>query len=126
MPPDPTANTYGGSAIRELVYPQLFKATPDGKWAASLVQPGTDETDDGATSARFRLRRATWSDGTRITASDLRRTMDARFVKAVDDPTPAGTIVVHFTQKLPGWRRLWSGLETIAPPRDGRFGEVGR
>jgi hypothetical protein len=40
----------------------------------------------------------------------------------VDDPTPAGTIVVHFTQPLPGWRRLWSGLDAIRAPRDGVAG----
>jgi hypothetical protein len=121
-PPDPSANTYGGAAIRSLVYPQLFKASPDGKWVPSLVQRGTDKTDPGATSARFRLRAAKWSDGVPITVSDLRRTMDSRFVASIDDPTNTGTIVVHFTQKLPGWRRLWSGLETIGPPHDGVFG----
>jgi hypothetical protein len=123
MPPDPAANSYGGSVVRELVYPQMFRATPDGKWEASLVQPGTDRTAHGARSAHFRLRRgAQWSDGTPITVSDLRRTMDARFVQSIDDPTKTGTIVVHFTQALPGWRHLWSGLETIAPPRAGLFG----
>jgi hypothetical protein len=122
MPPDPLANTYGGAAVRELIYPQLFRATPAGKWEASLVQPGSDRTDPGAKSAHFRLRpRAQWSDGSPITVGDLRRTMDPRFVSAVDDPTPAGVVVVHFTQQLPDWRRLWSGLETITPPRDGVF-----
>jgi ABC-type transport system substrate-binding protein len=123
LPPDPNANTYGGAAVRSLVYPQLFRATPAGKWEPALVEPGSDVTDKGALSARFRLRaRARWSDGTPITVSDLRRTLDGRFVTAVDDATNAGTIVVHFSQALPGWRRLWSGLDSIRPPHDGLFG----
>lgn len=123
LPPNPSANTYGGAAVRSLVYPQLFRATPDGKWEASLVERGSDVTRKGARSARFRLRpRALWSDGTPITVSDLRRTLDGRFVTAIDDATPSGTVVVRFSQALPGWRRLWSGLAAISPPRDGLFG----
>ena len=122
MPPDPAANTYGGAAVRNLVYPQLFRATPEGEWEPSLVQPGSDRGADDATSARFRLRRgAQWSDGQPITVEDLRRTLDTRFVTAVDEPTRSGTIVVHFSQPLPGWRRLWSGLDGIKPPRDGVY-----
>ena len=121
-PPDPNANTYGGAAIRELVDPQLFKATPSGKWEPSLVVRGSDKTDPGAQSARFRLHTAKWSDGTPITVSDLRRTLDARFVASIDDPSPRGTVVVHFTQPLPGWRMLWSGLATIGAPRAGISG----
>lgn len=123
LPPDPAANTYGGAAVRSLIYPQLFRATPAGKWEPALVEPDSDVTRSGARSARFRLRRnARWSDGTPITVSDLRRTLDGRFVSRIDEPTAARTIVVHFSQRLPGWRRLWSGLGAIAPPRDGVFG----
>jgi ABC-type oligopeptide transport system substrate-binding subunit len=123
MPADPAANTYGGAVVRSLIFPQLFRAAPDGKWQASLVQQGSDATRPGALSARFRLRtNARWSDGTRITVSDLRRTLDGRFVASIDEPTSAGTIVVHFLHPLPGWRRLWSGLETIAPPAANVFG----
>nr|MBA2609704.1 hypothetical protein [Actinomycetota bacterium] len=123
MAPDPTASTYGAAATRSLIYPQLFRATPAGRWTAGVVAPGSDRTAPDAQSARFRLRaNARWSDGTPISAADLRRTADSRFVKAVDDATTRGTIVVHFTQALPGWRRLWSGLDTIAPPNAGVFG----
>lgn len=120
---DPTENTFGGAAVRALLYPQLFRATPEGKWQASLVQPGTDKTRPGATSARFRLRaNARWSDGAPITVDDLRRGMDGRYVSAVDEPTASGTIVVHFTQRLPEWRRLWSGLDYVRPPASNIFG----
>lgn len=109
--------------MRSLVQPQLFRATPEGKWQASLVEPGTDKTGADATSARFRLRRgARWSDGTAISVSDLRRTIDSRFVTAVDEPTARGTIVVHFSQPLPGWRRLWSATQAILPPSDDVYG----
>jgi ABC-type oligopeptide transport system substrate-binding subunit len=123
MPPEPTNNTYGGAITRSLIYPQLFRATPDGKFEASLVAPGSDKTRPGAHSARFRLRRnARWSDGTRITVNDLRRSLDARYVARVDDPTASGTIVVHFTQALADWRKLWSLLDVITPPSDGLYG----
>ncbi len=123
MTPDVTASTYGGATIRTLVFPQLFRATPQGRWEAALVEPGSDSTGPDARSARFRLRRnARWSDGSPITVSDLRRTLDGRFVSGIDEPTPSGVIVVHFSSRLPGWRRLWSGLETITPPSDGVFG----
>jgi len=121
-PPDPSANTYGGAAIRELIYPQLFRATPGGKWEPNLVEPTSVATLIDNTEANFRIRSgAKWSDGTPITIEDLRRTMDPRFVQSIDE-APSGMIIVHFTQPLPGWRRLWSGLDAIRPPRDGLFG----
>ncbi len=123
MAPNPADSTYGAAATRSLIYPQLFRATPAGRWSPDLVAPGSDRTARDHKSARFRLRaRAKWSDGTPITAADLRRTADSRYVQAVDEPTRRGVIVVRFTQALPGWRRLWSGLDTIAPPRDGLYG----
>jgi ABC-type oligopeptide transport system substrate-binding subunit len=123
LSPDPKLSTYGGLAVRTLIYPQLFRATPGGGWAPGIVEPGTDKTGRFARTATFKLRPdAKWSDGTPITAGDLRRTLDPRFVITVDDPVRHGTIVVRFKQSLPGWRRLWSGLQTISPPRDGLFG----
>lgn len=120
---DPALNTYGGAATRALIHPQLFRATPNGTWEPSIVEPGTDHTTKGARSARFRLRSgAVWSDGSRISVRDLRRTMDTRFVTKVDAPRPNGDILVHFKQRLPGWRELWSGLDTIDPPAEGVFG----
>lgn len=121
--PDPSQATYGSAATRSLIYPQLFRATPAGGWTAGVVAPGSDRTARDKKSARFRLRtKAKWSDGTPITAADLRRTADTRFVQKVDEPTRRGTIVVHFTQALPGWRRLWSGPDTIVPADEGVYG----
>jgi hypothetical protein len=121
--PDPAAPTLGGAAVRALVLPQLFLAEPDGGWSPSLVAPGSDRTAPGARSASFRLRDgAAWSDGTPITADDLRRTADGRFVAGVDGPAADGTITLRLTSALPGWRRLWSGVDAVAAPRDGVWG----
>src|SRR5205823_4152990 len=75
--PDVSAPTLGGAAVRALVLPQLFVARPDGRWTPSLVAPGSDHLAADKRSASFRLRAgATWSDGTPITAEDLRRSAD--------------------------------------------------
>lgn len=121
--PDPTAPTLGGAAVRALVLPQLFVARPDGGWSPSLAEPGSDNTAPDETSASFRLRQgATWSNGAPISADDLRRSADPRFVAGVDGPTPDGQLTVRFTQRLPGWRRLWSFTDSVAPPAPGVWG----
>jgi hypothetical protein len=121
--PDPDAPTLGGAAVRALVLPQLFFAKPDGRWGPLLVKPGSDTTASDARSATFTIRDGTaWSDGTPITADDLRRSADARFVAGVDGPMADGAITVRFTQPLPGWRRLWSGVDSVSPPRAGVWG----
>lgn len=129
--PDPGASTLAGAGVRALVLPQLFVAKPDGRWAASLVKPGSDRTAADARSATLALRQgAVWSDGGPITVDDLRRSADARFVAGVDGPDAGGRLTLRFTQRLPGWRRLWSGTESVAPPRPdvwgGPFVVVGR
>lgn len=122
LAPDPGAPTLGGAAVRSLVHPQLFVARPDGRWAPSLVMPQSDVTGPGATSATFRLRDgAVWSDGSPITVEDLRRTADPRFVAGVD-AGGNGSVTVRFHHPLPGWRRLWSGQDSIGPPADGVWG----
>lgn len=121
--PDPGGATLGGAAVRSLVLPQLFVAGPDGKWAPSLVVPGSDKTAADQRSASLRLRAgAVWSDGSPITADDLRRSADGRFVAGVDGPAADATLTVRFTQALPGWRRLWSGTETVSAPAVGVWG----
>ena len=122
-PPDPASPGIGGAAVRALVHPQLFVARPDGRWAPSLVAPGSDRTADDQRSASFRIREGSvWSDGSAIGVADLQRTMDGRFVSAVEAGPAAGEIVVRFTQPLPGWRRLWSASDSIAPPSAGVWG----
>ena len=121
--PDPRSPGLGGAAVRALVHPQLFVARPDGRWAPSLVEPGSDRTAPDAMSANFRLRAGVvWSDGSPVGVEDLRRTMDGRFVAGVDAGAAPGEVVVRFVAPLPGWRRLWSGLDSIAPPAAGVWG----
>lgn len=121
--PDPDDPGLGGAAVRDLTLPQLFEATPTGGWRESLVAPGSVRTAPDHTSASFRLREgASWSDGAPITADDLRRSADQRFVAGVDGPDAAGGVTVRFTGPLPGWRRLWSATASITPPRPGVSG----
>ena len=121
--PDVAAPTVGGGAVRALVLPQLFVVQPDGSWAPSLVQPGSVHDGAGFRSASFRLRRgAVWSNGAPITAADLKRSADQRFVAGIDGPARDGTVTVRFTQPLPGWRRLWSGLDAVSAPAPGVWG----
>lgn len=109
--------------MRALVLPQLFVAGPEGRWKPSLAAPGSDITAIDRMSAALRLRAgAVWSDGSPITAEDLRRSADARFVAGVDGPAADGTMTVRFTQALPGWRRLWSGTDGVASPKPGVWG----
>jgi ABC-type transport system substrate-binding protein len=120
---DPGAPTSAGAAVRSLVLPQLFVAAPDGTWTPSLVEPGSDRTAPGDRSATFRLRAgATWSDGTALVAADLARTADHRFVASVDGSADGRRVTVRFTQPMPNWRRLWSGVDSVAAPRPGVWG----
>ena len=120
--PDVAAPNLGGAAVRALVYPQLFRVQPDGSWDASLVEPGSERLAPDRRSASFRFRRgASWSDGTAITAGDLRRVPEPNVV-AVDGPAPDGRITVRFTQPLSGWQRLWSVTSSVSPPRPGLWG----
>jgi MarR-like DNA-binding transcriptional regulator SgrR of sgrS sRNA len=63
-----------------------------------------------------------WSDGTPITADDLRRSADKRFVAGIDGPGADGAVTIRFTQPLPGWHRLWSGVDAVSAPRPGVWG----
>ncbi len=109
--------------MRALVLPQLFVAGTDGRWSSGLAEPGSDRTADDQRSASFRLRSgASWSDGAPITAEDLRRSADARFVAGVDDAATDGTITVRFHERLAAWRRLWSAQDSVAAPRPGVWG----
>jgi ABC-type transport system substrate-binding protein len=121
--PDPASPGLGGAAVRALVHPQLFVAQPDGRWSPSLVAPGSDRTAEDRLSGTFRFREGVvWSDGSPVGVADLQRTMDVRFVSSVEAGAAPGEVVVRFTQPLPGWRRLWSGPDSIAPPAAGVWG----
>ncbi len=120
--PDPAAPTLGGAAVRSLVLPQLFVARPDGRWSPALVEPRSDLTATDSRSASFRLRTgSTWSDGTPLGVDDLRRSLDPRFVSEVQT-SDDGLVTLRFVSPLPGWRRLWSGQDSIPAPAAGVWG----
>jgi hypothetical protein len=115
-PPEVADTGAGGNTLRSLLHPRLFEPQPDGSWRSSLVREGSDHATKDGRSAQFALDEARWSDGSSITADDLRRTQDDRFVESIEGPDEVGNIRVRFKQKLPGWRMLWSD-SGIAPPR---------
>ena len=118
---DPFAAHIGGDIVRSLIEPQLFTARPDGGWAPRLVEPGSVEESADLTEVSFRLRDgAAWSDGTPIGVEDLRRTADRRFVERVS--VSGEVITVRLVQPMPGWRRLWSGIDSVAAPEAGVVG----
>jgi hypothetical protein len=122
-PPELSDIGDGGTALRSLVHPSLFIAQPDRSWRAGVAVPGSDRYAKNGLSAKFRLRpTATWSDGSRISIDDLRRTADKRFVASLEGPETNGDITVFFTQRFPGWHMLWSGEHAITPPNDTLFG----
>lgn len=115
--PDPAAPTLAGAGVRSLVLPQLFTLAPDGTRVASLVEPGSDRDGPDGRSASFILRPgAVWSNGAPVGVEDLRRSMDAEFVEAVDGPDADGRITVRFRDEMPGWRRLWSDTASVSAP----------
>jgi len=120
--PSPDAPHVGGDIARALIHPQLFTPRPGGGWAPRLVEPGTVVERADLREVSFRLRPgAMWSDGSAIDGSDLRRTANDRFVASVDE-SEDGLITVRLTQPLPGWRRLWSGVDTVVPAEPHLFG----
>jgi len=120
--PDPDAAHVGGDIVRALIHPQLFTPRPGGGWAPRLVEPGSVVEGPDLREASFRLREgAGWSDGSAIDGGDLRRTANDRFVESVEQASD-GLITVRFTQPLPGWRRLWSGVDTVEPAERHLFG----
>ena len=119
--PEPQASHIGGDIVRALIEPQLFTPRPGGGWAPRLVEPGSVTEAEDLRSVSFRLRPgAAWSDGSLIGAADLQRTADTRFVRSVEGD--GDVITVAFTQPLPGWRRLWSGIDSVTPPSEGVVG----
>ncbi|MCP4960130.1 MAG: hypothetical protein GY925_12790 [Actinomycetia bacterium] len=119
--PDQEAPTLAGAIVRSMTQPQLFEPGPEGSWIAGLVEPGSDLDGDGLRSASFRLRTgAVWSNGSPITADDLRRSADTLFVESI--VSDGEIITVSFNQPLPNWRMLWSGTEVVEPPSADVFG----
>jgi ABC-type transport system substrate-binding protein len=126
-PFDPKSRTAAGAAILGQVLPQLFRVDPAGRAVGWLVDDGSVRPAADGSSATFSLRRdARWSDGTPITADDLRFSLDTVRGEAWPGPRAgydrltavegAGpSVTFRFDGPVPGWRRLFSGPDFVLP-----------
>ncbi|MGH9041678.1 MAG: ABC transporter substrate-binding protein [Acidimicrobiia bacterium] len=125
-PFDPRSRTPAASAVLGEILPQLFRVDPGGRVRGYLADEESVREEGGA-AASFRLRDgARWSDGTDISAADLRFTletvrsgnwpgpkMDYERVVAVEGEGPSVRLV--FDGPFPGWKRLFSGADFLLP-----------
>ncbi|MGH8994315.1 MAG: ABC transporter substrate-binding protein, partial [Acidimicrobiia bacterium] len=100
---------------------------PEGRVRGYLADDASVRQEAGATAASFRLRPgARWSDGTEISAADVRFTLDTirsgawpgpvagyDRVTAVEGEGPSVRLV--FDGPFPGWKRLFSGSDFVLP-----------
>jgi ABC-type oligopeptide transport system substrate-binding subunit len=116
-------------AVLGQMLPQLFQVDPAGEVVGSLADDSSVAEMPGATGASFSLRRGVkWSDGTPITADDVRFTLEAvrgdawpgsragydRLTSVEGDPAGAA-VTFRFDGPFPGWRRLFSGADFVLP-----------
>lgn len=126
-PFDPRSRAPAAAAILGEVLPQLFRVDPEGQARGFLADEETVREEPGTGVASFSLRAgARWSDGTPITAEDLRFTLEV--VRSGDWPGPrvgydrvtavegqGVEVVLRFDGPFPGWRRLFSGEDFVLP-----------
>lgn len=124
-PFDRRSRTQAGLAVLGVVLPQLFRVAPAGTVEGWLAEgESVAETAGGAT---FSLRRgARWSDGTPITAADVRFTWETVRGEAWPGPKAGydrvtavegdgAEVRLTFDGPFPGWRRLFSGADFLLP-----------
>jgi ABC-type transport system substrate-binding protein len=126
-PFDPRSRTAAGEALLGMVLPQLFRVDPGGRAAGWLADEGSVQAAPGGSSASFSLRPgARWSDGTSITADDIRFTLDTIRSPAWPGPRAGydrlsavegqgSAVTFRFDGPFPGWRRLFSGADFVLP-----------
>ncbi|MGH8975900.1 MAG: ABC transporter substrate-binding protein, partial [Acidimicrobiia bacterium] len=126
-PFDRRSRTPAAVALLGEILPQLFRVDPKGRARGWLADDASVRQDGQAASASFRLQpEARWSDGTPITAEDLRFTLET--VRSPSWPgSPAGydrvaaiegegaSVRLRFDGRFPGWRRLFSGADFVLP-----------
>jgi len=126
-PFDARSRTLAGEAVLGQVLPQLFRVDPAGREQGWLADDASVQVAADGRSARFALRvGARWSDGTPITADDLRFTLDT--VRGAAWPGPragydrltavegsGAGVTFRFDGPFPGWRRLFSGPDFVLP-----------
>jgi peptide/nickel transport system substrate-binding protein len=132
----PSLNPYlaagENNATRDLlrpVLPTLLEITPDLAYRPALAVDPPRASEGGTFRVRFRLdRRARWSDGTAITASDVRFTWEVMKdlsrpvadrsgyerlsdIKVID----AATLDLVFDRAYPSWQDLFSAGDFVLP-----------
>lgn len=126
-PFDRGSRTPAALAVLGEILPQLFRVDPRGRVLGYLADESTVRQEPGAVAASFRLRRdARWSDGTDISAADLRFTLET--ILAGDWPGPragydrvvavegeGASVRFRFDGPFPGWKRLFSGADFVLP-----------
>ncbi len=126
-PFDRASRTPAALAVLGEILPQLFRVDPEGRVRGYLADEATVRQEPGAVGASFRLRGdARWSDGTGISAADVRFTLET--VRSGDWPGPPvgydrvvavegeGAVVrFRFDGPFPGWKRLFSGADFVLP-----------
>jgi ABC-type transport system substrate-binding protein len=126
-PFDRRSRTPAAVALLGEILPQLFRVDPRGRARGWLADDASVRQDDAAASASFQIRTgAVWSDGTPITAEDLRFTLEtvrspawpgspAGYDRVVAVEGEGGSVRLRFDGRFPGWRRLFSGADFVLP-----------
>jgi len=126
-PFDPKSRTAAGEALLGQVLPQLFRVDPAGREQGWLADDASVRAAPDGSSATFSLRSgARWSDGTPITADDVRFTLDTVRGNAWPGPRSGydrlsavegkdASLTFRFDGPFPGWRRLFSGADFVLP-----------
>jgi MarR-like DNA-binding transcriptional regulator SgrR of sgrS sRNA len=126
-PFDRRSRTPPAAAVLGEILPQLFRVDPKGRVRGYLADESTVRQDPGAVAASFRLRRdARWSDGTDISAADLRFTLEtvrsgdwpgsrADYDRVVAVEGEGASVRLRFDGPFPGWKRLFSGADFVLP-----------
>lgn len=126
-PFDRGSRTPAALAVLGEILPQLFRVDPRGRVRGYLADESTVRQDSGAVAASFRLRRdARWSDGTDISAADVRFTLEtvrsgdwpgskAGYDRVVAVEGEGASVRLRFDGPFPGWKRLFSGADFVLP-----------
>ncbi|MGH9037475.1 MAG: ABC transporter substrate-binding protein, partial [Acidimicrobiia bacterium] len=126
-PFDRRSRAPAAAAVLGEILPQLFRVDPQGRVRGYLADESTVRQEPRSVGASFRLRPdARWSDGTDISAADVRFTLET--VRSGDWPGPragydrvvavegeGASVRLRFDGPFPGWKRLFSGADFVLP-----------
>jgi ABC-type transport system substrate-binding protein len=123
-PYSPVASELTWEVVRP-VYPSLFRFLPDGKVEESLAT----SMESNGTSAEVTLRKAFWSDGRRITARDVVRSVRRARVPSglarIDSARARGRRVVVLSGRVQNWERALATVAFVLPAGKARRSVAG-